>query len=98
MIVRVVRMEFDPEKVEAFLEVFNKTKHLIRAFQGVRHLELLRDAQMPNVFYTYSHWDSEKDLEYYRESELFRTVWSQTKILFCGKPMAFSMLPELIVN
>jgi quinol monooxygenase YgiN len=84
-------MDFNPDKVQAFLEVFNGTKHLIRNFPGVLHLELHRDAGSPHVFYTYSIWENEEALEVYRQSELFQNVWSQTKVLFQGKPQAFSL-------
>jgi quinol monooxygenase YgiN len=98
MIVRIVRMEFAPEKVETFLEVFNATKTQIRHFPGVLHLELHRDADLPNVFFTYSHWENAEFLEAYRVSELFATVWSQTKVLFSGRPQAFSLIREMVVE
>lgn len=98
MIVRIVRMEFDPEKVETFLAHFNAYKSQIRNFPGVDHLELHRDANLENVFYTYSHWESEAYLEAYRLSDLFSKVWAETKILFSGKPQAFSLIQEMIVD
>ena len=39
---------------------------------------------------TYSHWESEEALNKYRDSELFKSVWSFTKALFAEKPQAFS--------
>jgi quinol monooxygenase YgiN len=98
MITRIVRMEFVPEKVETFLELFRDTKSRIRHFPGVQHLELHRDASNPNVFYTYSIWESEAALEAYRVSPLFESVWSRTKVLFAAKPQAFSLVRELIVD
>ncbi len=92
MITRIVRMEFDPHKVETFLAVFDQSKKLIRHFPGVLRLELHRDANLPNVFYTYSWWEGEEALEAYRTSALFADVWAKTKVLFAGKPMAFSLL------
>lgn len=97
MITRIVRMEFDPGKVEEFLAVFNASKHLIRAFPGVQHLELHRDAGLANVFYTYSIWKDEESLEAYRLSELFKGVWSQTKALFSAPAQAFSLLQQQVV-
>jgi quinol monooxygenase YgiN len=91
MITRIVRMEFDPAKVQDFLAVFEGSKHLIRNFPGVQRLELHRDASQHNVYYTVSEWSGEEALEAYRTSELFAAVWAQTKVLFAGKPMAFSL-------
>lgn len=98
MILRIVRMEFKPEHVSDFLDVFNASKHHIRAFPGCLHLELHRDAEKENVFFTYSHWNDSQDLENYRLSELFQTTWAQTKVLFQAKPMAFSLIQEQVIH
>ena len=45
--IRIVKMTFDPEKVNEFLEVFNSSKHLIRAMEGCNRLELLNDINSP---------------------------------------------------
>ena len=98
MIVRIVRMEFAPEKVEAFLAMFNATKSRIRHFPGVLHLELHRDLELPHVFYTYSHWEDAAALEAYRVSDLFQSVWAETKSYFGGRPQAFSLVQEMVVE
>jgi len=54
-------------------------------------LELWRDANTPNIFFTYSFWNSEDDLNAYRHSELFRKTWKETKALFSDKPEAWSV-------
>ena len=90
MLIRVVRMVFQAEKVTDFLEVFNDSKDKIRGFEGCRHMELLQDHNDPNIFMTYSHWDSEDHLNNYRKSELFGQVWPATKRLFASPPVAFS--------
>ncbi len=91
MIIRIVKMTFNPEKVNEFLEIFKNSKHLIRSMSGCSHLELLNDANDTNVFFTYSYWDSENDLNSYRNSEIFATVWSKTKNLFIAKAEAWSV-------
>jgi heme-degrading monooxygenase HmoA len=90
-------MTFIPEKVVDFLEVFNSSKHLIRNFAGCTHLELLNDIYNPNIFFTYSYWQSEKDLNVYRDSELFVGVWSKTKILFSAKAEAWSVEQKAVL-
>ena len=96
MITRIVRMEFQAAHVEDFLAHFSSIRGLIRNFPGVQHLELRGDANHSNVFYTYSHWNSESDLEAYRQSDLFKNAWAQAKTWFAGKPQAFSLLEEKI--
>lgn len=90
MLIRIVRMTFKEEEVDNFLQVFNKSKHKIRSFPGCRHLELHRDYNKDNVYVTYSLWDNEDALNGYRNSPLFKSVWSDTKALFAEKPLAFS--------
>ncbi|GAA4399484.1 putative quinol monooxygenase [Nibrella viscosa] len=90
MLIRFVRMTFQPDKLGEFMAIFDQSKDKIRAFPGCRHLELLRDIDKPNVRITYSFWASPEALEAYRQSELFRTTWAATKMLFADKPVAFS--------
>ena len=89
-LIRVVRMTVRPEEVPAFLENFEAHKILIRNFPGCRHLELWQDENQKNIFVTYSHWESEAALNQYRDSQLFKSVWSFTKTLFSEKPQAWS--------
>ncbi len=84
-------MGFDPLKIDSFLENFNKNKALIRGFEGCLFLELYRDKNNTNQFFTYSYWQDEAALEAYRESELFKSVWAQTKVWFNQKPEAWSV-------
>lgn len=91
MILRIVRMEFEPAKLEAFLNVFGESMEQIRNFPGCHRLELHRDATDHHVLYTVSEWEDATALESYRMSPLFASTWARTKILFQGKPMAFSL-------
>ena len=91
MLVRIVKMSFKPEFVGKFLDIFEENKTLIRGFKGCAFLELYRDKLHTNIFFTYSYWNSETDLELYRNSDIFKSVWSKTKILFNAKPEAWSV-------
>lgn len=91
MIVRLVQMTFQEEHIEAFRSLFEERRHLIRGFDGCRHLELWQDKNRTNIFFTYSIWDSENHLEAYRVSELFQDTWARTKVLFGGKPEAWTL-------
>ncbi|QFZ53312.1 antibiotic biosynthesis monooxygenase [Oceanihabitans sp. IOP_32] len=91
MFVRIVKLSFNENDVARFLKNFNANKHKIRAFKGCTFLELYRDKNNPNIFFTYSYWTTETDLESYRKSELFKTVWNKTKPLFNAKPEAWSV-------
>jgi quinol monooxygenase YgiN len=93
MIIRVVRMTFQPEQVPAFLTLFHATQEQIRQQPGCRHLELWQDADHAAVYCTYSHWDDVAALNGYRKSALFGEVWPATKRLFAAPPVAFSVNP-----
>ncbi len=91
MIERIVKLTFKPEFVAEFVKVFDDSKSSIASFPGCKGLKLLNDRWDTNVFFTYSKWDSEEDLNRYRESELFNTTWERTKVLFAAKPAAWSV-------
>jgi len=91
MFVRIVKMTFEADKIDLFLSVFNQNKEKIRASKGCELLELYRDKTNPNIFFTYSYWREEQDLENYRNADLFKEVWAKTKALFSDKPEAWSV-------
>ena len=91
-ILRIVRMEFREEALEAFQAIFTESEDFIRNSPGCEYLQLYHDASNPNVRYTYSRWAHEEDLNTYRKSELFGKVWPRTKKLFAEKPQAYSLV------
>lgn len=97
MIIRIVKMSFKPEKVSEFLKIFDESKQLIRNMQGCTHLELLNDVNEKNIFFTYSYWESENDLNNYRNSDVFIKVWTQTKALFIAKAEARSVEQKVVL-
>lgn len=97
MLIRVVRMTFQDDKVNDFLKVFEESKEKIRSFDGCQHLELHKDYHAPNIYSTYSIWENDQALDNYRHSNLFKGVWAQTKVLFKEKPVAFSNRRHIVV-
>lgn len=91
MIIRIVRMHFTEAGVDEFLEIFHANKQSIRNFPGCTHLQLLKDYNDPQCFTTLSHWENPVDLEKYRQSELFGSVWGRVKGLFSERSQAFSL-------
>ncbi len=91
MFVRIVKMGFHPENIDCFLSNFNNNKIAIRNFKGCLFLELYRDKNDTTIFFTYSYWKSETELEHYRQSKLFKNIWNKTKILFNIRPEAWSV-------
>lgn len=91
MFVRIVKMAFREDCVEEFLSNFENVKQDIRNVSGCRLLELYRDKANPQLFFTYSYWQTEDDLEAYRNSKLFIDTWAITKPLFAQKAEAWSV-------
>ena len=91
MFVRIVKLTFKEEHIDQFLYDFNENKQNIRHFEGCQFLELYRDKTDTSIFFTYSYWNSEDDLENYRKSVLFRGIWSKIKPLFDSPAEAWSV-------
>lgn len=91
MFTRIVKMRFKPENIAVFEKHFDSIKEKVRNQPGCRLVILYQDKEETNVFFTYSIWEDESDLEKYRKSHFFSEVWQATKQLFEGKPEAWSM-------
>jgi len=90
MIVRIVQLEIQPEFTQKFLSLYSSHQEMIKGNQGCISLQLLQSDENPNHLATLSHWESEEALNYYRNSEFFRILWSNVKPLFSEKAKAFS--------
>ena len=91
-------MSFHTKHIEEFQEMFEKKKDFIRGSEGCRLLELYQDKNNPDLFFTYSYWNTVEDLENYRNATLFKDVWAKTKVLFNAKPEAWSVDKKVIVK
>ncbi len=91
MIKRIVKLTFRQDAISGFQTIFDQSCEKIRGFDGCQHLELWQDVDAPEVFFTYSYWDSEAALNAYRHSALFQATWANTKKLFAAKPQAWSV-------
>jgi len=91
MLIRIVKMTFAAEKIDDFQDRFHSIKEKIISFEGCQLLELYQDKDNPNVFFTYSYWDSEEALNQYRKSSFFKEVWTNTKKMFTERAEAWSV-------
>ena len=89
MIERIVKLAIDPssEKGIAFRAIFAESKNHIAEQPGCYGVHLL---ECEEHFFTHSLWESEADLNAYRQSALFGKVWPKTKALFYDKPQAWT--------
>lgn len=91
MITRIVKLTFDTEKINDFLDFFNTINTRVSTFPNCYGMRLMQDIHQPNVVFTYSNWSNEVALNIYRDSDLFKEVWSTIKPWFGGKPEAWSV-------
>ena len=98
MFVRIVKLTFKKENIASFEQIFEESKKLIINVEGCTFLELLQDKDHPNIFFTYSYWQTEENLDNYRNSELFKSIWGQTKALFAERAEAWSVDRNVTLN
>jgi quinol monooxygenase YgiN len=92
MLIRIVKLTFQPDKVEEFKELFKEERKTIAAFDGCSKVELWGDTGSENVFFTYSEWRDKSALENYRNSDFFKTTWKRAKTFFADKAVAWSLM------
>jgi quinol monooxygenase YgiN len=91
MLTRIVKLNISSNHIEDFINLFNDNKSKILNFSGCNHVEIMREFDNENIFFTYSHWQNTSSLEKYRESSTFKEIWKKTKTYFCDKPEAWSL-------
>ncbi|MDR0801060.1 antibiotic biosynthesis monooxygenase family protein [Fluviicola sp.] len=91
MLTRIVKLTFQEEKIDDFLAYFNTINTRVSTFENCYGMRLMQDMYHPYIVFTYSNWKDESALNRYRDSELFRGVWSTIKPWFGGKPEAWSV-------
>jgi quinol monooxygenase YgiN len=90
MIVRIVKMTFMESRVDDFSTFVTSISPVIKSFKGCHYLEVLQDIHHKNIFFSYSHWESEIDLDNYRSSDFFKDTWSKVTQWFKVTPKAWS--------
>ncbi len=91
MITRIVMLNFQPDRVDEFLEIFNQNKQVLAKSDGCIRLEIFKSTGDADTYVTISNWQSEEHLEMYRQSELFKEIWSKVKPLFNNKAQAWTL-------
>src|SRR5690606_4169611 len=91
MLIRIVKLTFKPDNIPSSERIFNESKNRILACEGCHTVDLYRAIDHPNVFFTYSLWEKERDLQSYRTSDCFKEVWAHTNELFSDRAEAWSV-------
>lgn len=91
MILRLVKMEFEQEKVSEFLIYFEEIQPIVASQKGVLSVKLYKDKHRDNVFFTHSYWLNESALNNYRDSDTFIEIWKKTKSLFSNRAEVWTL-------
>jgi heme-degrading monooxygenase HmoA len=94
MLTRIVKLRIAKDKADDFEAIFHSGKNTIRGFEGCEYLELWKEMASNEdevIFMTHSKWIDEKFLNLYRASDFFKETWGKSKLLFAGKPEAWSV-------
>lgn len=91
MLIRIVKMTFDPARTGEFKKIFELNNHRISSFKGCESVVLLQDIKQEDIFFTYSLWKDEDALNAYRDSDIFREIWGKVKPMFREKAEAWSV-------
>ena len=92
--IRIVKLTFTPETLPLFLAHFESVKDIVNNFPGCNGMQMLQDIHQPEICFTYSNWNAEQDLENYRVSEQFKSIWSTIKPWFGARAEAWSVEPQ----
>jgi len=90
MIVRIVDLQIEQSEFELAQQLIEEVAPKVRSFEGCSYLELNYDLHKKGHIQTYSRWASEKDLNYYRDSDTFLSFWKKVKPLFARPASAWS--------
>jgi quinol monooxygenase YgiN len=93
MIVRVVELKIEKEKLPLALEKLEAIAPKVRVMEGCSYLEISNGIKDKGMILTYSHWSSIDALNAYRSSEIFRNFWGDIKKLFAEPARAWSLDP-----
>ena len=91
MVIRIVKMTFLESNIDDFKEFVKTVENTIRNFEGCEHLDILQDLHNRNIFFSYSMWKSEEDLDNYRKSGFFNATWAKVRKWFGDRPRAWSV-------
>ncbi len=85
MVIRIVKLTMREADASKFKDYFPTVSSIIRSQEGCNSLQAWQDIHQPNIFFTYSIWNGEEDLNRYRDSAFFLEFWRTVKPWFDAK-------------
>jgi len=91
MILRIVKMEVDPHKIEIFNMFMNNLTDEKSRLEGCVHHDFFCDKKFINVYYSYTIWENVLNLKKYKKTPLFKEVVKTLKSLCMNEPYAWTV-------
>jgi quinol monooxygenase YgiN len=91
MILRVVKMKVEKNKVESFERFMNNLHDEKLRLQGCLHFDYFHEKDNLYAYYSYTIWENEKFFKAYKKSDLFKEVVSTLKALCQVEPQAWTI-------
>ncbi|WP_236978647.1 antibiotic biosynthesis monooxygenase [Membranihabitans maritimus] len=91
-LIRIVNLYFHGEYSSTFVDKFEEYKPKLLEHEGCLGVKLYNECNAVGDFVTISTWSNQKYLDIYRESQLFRTMWSSIKPYFRKEAKAISTI------
>lgn len=91
MILRIVKMEVDPHKLEIFNLFMKNLSEEKTKLEGCVHHDFFCDKKYINVYYSYTIWENVTFLKKYKKTPLFKEVVKTLKSLCMDEPYAWTV-------
>ena len=91
MITRIVKMTVDEKNVGDFRKYFENYNQQIMQVDGCHHHDFLEDKNDPTTFFTYTTWETERQIERYRRSEMHRLHKEKMKEFYAKDDIAWTV-------
>lgn len=92
MLTRIVQLSVKENSCEQFESFFRNNHPIISSFPGCSTVRLQKDMDNKNTYFTISEWNSDQDLEDYRNSDFFKRIWPLAKEFFSSPALAWSTI------
>jgi len=90
-ITRIVKLTFKPEHISDFETFYATIRDKVASQPGCNGVTFLKEQNNTGVFFTYSNWNSEEDLNTYRNTPVFGQIWPTIKVWFGAKAEAWTL-------
>ena len=90
MITRIIKLRLK-DSTDEFIKYINSIHDEIFQFTGCHNMEVLNDKDDPKVFFIYTIWKNETELNKFRNSSFNRNFWNTLQDLCESRPEVWTV-------